>query len=129
MRWLVTLLVACGGTQGPQEPTPIDNKAAPTIVSEPEQTVCRPRGVVYDALIGEPANGATIVFTGGATEQVAISDESGQFSLQVDRDHDRLTILFEDRAFEWTFQPSYCQTRVRITLDRPNVPQTPIVPY
>lgn len=128
MRRLLVLLVACGGPTAPQGPTALENKATP-MAAEATPTECRPRGTVVDAAIGEQAIGATLVFSGSAQEQVAITDEKGQFSLEIDATHNRLNVYYNDRTFEWAFAPSYCSARIRIALDPPNTPQTPIVSY
>lgn len=111
--WLFAL-AACG-SRAPEPSPPVGNQA--TTPAEPAPPArCLLRGVVVDAASGEPLLGATLVFTGAQLtgERVLLSDEAGQFTLEIDRHPDELTLYFADLTTVYRFEPGFCGRALRV---------------
>lgn len=110
MRWLI-ILAACEGA-APAPPLPIE-RVPPARIRPP----CEARGYVLDVPTHEPLLSASVVFSGGPSEDAAGTDDSGYFSLTIDGRHDTLTVHYGGKSQSHFFDPSEHCTLVRVPFD------------
>jgi hypothetical protein len=118
MRWtgLLVVLVACGAKSTPPAGE-LSNRGAGDGTPAPAPAGCPFNIVVMDAQVGDRALGATVVLSGGITEQVEITNERGELTIaSADPNHRLLTVYYNDQTREQKLPAGPCGQRLRVEI-------------
>ena len=117
---LVSLLVvaaACGSKSTPPAAPELSNRSAGDSTPAAAPAGCPFSIVVMDRMVGDRAMGATIVLSGGVTEQVEITNERGELTIaSADPNQRLLTVYYNDQSREQKLPAGPCGVRIRVEI-------------